>query len=170
MSGIVQFRLAVLMLAAALPSRAQTAAPRVSAPAPATRPRIGYAGQPAPTPSAAPLQSPAPIYVYSQGGYVVSTDVYVLSGAPYQALSDGSVLVNFGNGYERVLRQCAQQNANTGQVIQNGRDALGRIGDPPGIAALRAGTRGQVSGNMPAQNVSACYRNDAQGRVAVVTR
>lgn len=105
------------------------------------------------------------MYNYPSGGYVVS-------GAPYQVLSDGSLLVDFGNGYERVLRQCARANNNNNnsvQVNQTGRDALGRILDPPGIAALNAGTRGQVTGNAPSRNASACYRNDTQGRVEMVT-
>ena len=173
MSGMFGARLSVLALVVALPSQAQTAARAAApspAPAPAARPRIGYAAQPAPAPAPVPLQAPAPIYVYSQNGYVVSPDAYIVNGAPYQALSDGSVLVNFGNGYERVLRPCAQQNTSNGQVNQTGRDALGRIGDPPGIAALKAGTRGQASGGTPAQNAGACYRSDAQGRVSVVTR
>ena len=109
------------------------------------------------------------MYYYPSGGYVVI-------GATYQVLSDGSLLVDFGNGYERVLRQCALTNNNSNnnnnygvQVNQTGRDALGRILDPPGIAALKAGTRGQVMGSAPARNASACYRNDAQGRVEMVT-
>lgn len=94
-----------------------------------------------------------------------------MSGAPYQVLSDGSLLVDFGNGYERVLRQCALANNNNNgvQANQTGRDALGRILDPPGIAALNAGTRGRVTGNAPSRNASACYRNDTQGRVEMVT-
>ena len=107
------------------------------------------------------------MYYYPSGGYVVI-------GAPYQVLSDGSLLVDFGNGYERVLRQCAlaQNNINNNngvQVNQTGRDALGRILDPPGIAALKAGSRGQAMGNAPARDASACYRSDAQGRVEMVT-
>ena len=94
----------------------------------------------------------------------------MVPGAPYLVLSDGSLLVDFGYGYERVLRQCAVASNNDGvQVNQTGRDALGRILDPPGIAALKAGSRGQVMGNAPAQNASACFRSDAQGRVEMVT-
>ncbi|MEP7001481.1 MAG: hypothetical protein ABI969_13435, partial [bacterium] len=128
----------------------------------APKPRIGYAADPAPPPSPAPVQVSAPAYYYPPGEYVVS-------GAPYQVLSDGSVLVNFGNGYERVLRSCAQSTDNAVQVNQTGRDALGRILPPPGIAALQAGTRGQATGNVPARNANACYRNDARGRVEMIT-
>lgn len=158
--------LAALTVVAMLPAGAQTTArhssPPPPAPAPAPKPRVGYAADPAPPPTPTPVQVAAPVYYYGPGGYVVS-------GAPYQVLSDGSVLVNFGNGYERVLRSCAQPRDNTVQVNQNGRDALGRILDPPGIAALKAGTTGQASGNAPARNASACYRTDAQGRVEMVT-
>ncbi|CAN5745750.1 hypothetical protein BH11GEM1_BH11GEM1_30480 [soil metagenome] len=109
------------------------------------------------------MRTVSPVYFYQPGGYVVV-------GAPYLVLSDGSLLVDFGNGYERVLRQCGLANhGDAVQVNQTGRDALGRILDPPGIAALKAGTRGQVTGNAPAQNASACYRSDAQGRVEMVT-
>jgi hypothetical protein len=166
MKGTLVTMLAALVAAAVLPAGAQAAArhssPPPPAPAPAPRPRVGYAADPAPPPAPAPIQAAAPIYFYSPGGYVVS-------GAPYQVLSDGSVLLNFGNGYERVLRQCAQARDNTVQVNQNGRDALGRILDPPGIAALKAGTTGQATGNAPARNASACYRTDPQGRVEMVT-
>ncbi|MDQ2667445.1 MAG: hypothetical protein M3Z05_15730 [Gemmatimonadota bacterium] len=130
------------------------------APPPAPRPRIGYAGTPTPPPP--PQPAPQPVYIYAPGGYVTY-------GAPYEALSDGSVLVNFGSGYERVLRQCANPAYNSTQVNQNGRDALGRILDPPGIAALKAGTRGQATGSQPARSASACYRADQQGRVEMVT-
>lgn len=103
-----------------------------------------------------------PVYIYSPGGYVSY-------GVPYEVLSDGSVLVNFGYGNERVLRQCAPPSSQT-QVNQNGRDALGRILDPPGIAALKAGTRGQASGVQPPAGANACYRADQQGRVEMVTQ
>ena len=166
MRSTIGTTIAALALAAALPARAQTGAhqpsPPPAAPAPAAKPRIGYAAEPAPPPAPAPIRNAAPIYFYTPGGYVIS-------GAPYQVLSDGSVLVDFGNGYERVLRPCAQAHDNNSAAGQNGRDALGRILDPPGIAALKAGTRGQATGNAPPQNASACYRSDAQGRVELVT-
>ncbi|MEO8620921.1 MAG: hypothetical protein ABI625_07640 [bacterium] len=156
--------LTVLVVAATLPANAQTPArhssPPPTAPAPAPKPRIGYAADPAPAPS--PVQVAAPTYYYPPGEYVVS-------GAPYQVLTDGSVLVNFGNGYERVLRSCTQSTDNSVQVNQTGRDALGRILPPPGIAALQAGTRGQAIGNTPARNANACYRHDARGRVEMMT-
>lgn len=133
------------------------------APAPAAaRPRIGYAGTPTPPPAPAPRPVLQPVYVYSPDGYVVTY------GAPYEVLSDGSVLVNFGYGNERVLRQCASSSNQT-QVNQNGRDALGRILDPPGIAALKAGSRGQATGAQPPRDAAACYRADQQGRVEMVT-
>ena len=158
--------IAALAFAAALPAQAQTTArhssPPPPAPTPAAKPRVGYAAEPVPPPAPAPIRNAVPIYLYSPGGYLIS-------GAPYQVLSDGSVLVDFGNGYERVLRPCAQAGDNSSPVNQTGRDALGRILDPPGIAALKAGTRGQVSGNAPARNASACYRSDAQGRVEIMT-
>lgn len=157
---------AVLMLGAAPSAHAQAShgSSPPPPPAPAARPRIGYAADPPSPPSpAAPIRTASPVYYYQPGGYVVV-------GAPYLVLSDGSLLVDFGNGYERVLRQCAvASNTNSVQMNQTGRDALGRILDPPGIAALKAGTRGQVMGNAPAQNASACYRNDQQGRVEMVT-
>ena len=91
--------MAALTLATALPAQAQTAARQSApppAPAPAARPRVGYAAEPAPAPAPVPIRNVAPVYFYPPGGYVIS-------GAPYQVLSDGSVLVDFGNGYERVL-------------------------------------------------------------------
>ena len=65
--------------------------------------------------------------------------IYYLNGygpaaAPFVVLSDGSLLANFGNGYERVLRGCAPVQG-IAQANVNGRDALGRILPPPGIAA-----------------------------------
>jgi hypothetical protein len=132
------------------------------APAPAPRPRVGYAGTPTPPPAPAPRPILQPVYVYSPDGYVTY-------GAPYEVLSDGSVLVNFGYGNERVLRQCAPSSDQT-QVNQNGRDALGRILDPPGIAALKAGSRGQATGAQPPRNASACYRANQQGSVEMVTQ
>jgi hypothetical protein len=113
-------------------------------------------------PAPAPQPVLQPVYVYSPDGYLVTY------GAPYEVLSDGSVLVNFGYGYERVLRQCAPSSSQT-QVNQNGRDALGRILEPPGIAALKAGTRGEATGVQPPRNASACYRANQAGRVEMVT-
>ena len=146
--------------AAAAASSGQPKNPPAPAPAPAPRPRVGYAGTPTPPPAPRPVLQP--VYVYSPNGYISY-------GAPYEVLSDGSVLVNFGGGNERVLRQCAPSSGQT-QVSQNGRDALGRILDPPGIAALKAGSRGQASGVQPASNAAACYRADQQGRVEMVTQ
>lgn len=151
---------AVLCVAGSLPAQS-TSAP-APAPPPAARPRIGYAGTPTPPPAPAPQVVYQPVYVYSPGGYVTY-------GSPYEVLSDGSVLVNFGYGYERVLRQCVPSSGGATQVNQNGRDALGRILDPPGIAALKAGTRGQATGAQPPRNSSACYRADPMGRVEMVT-
>lgn len=153
-----------LVLALALPGLAWSVGAQSTAAAapPAPRPRIGYAGTPTPPPAPAPQVVIQPIYVYSPGGYVTY-------GAPYEVLSDGSVLLNFGYGYERVLRQCVPSSGSATQVNQNGRDALGRILDPPGIAALKAGTRGQASGAQPPRNSSACYRADPMGRVEMVT-
>ena len=154
-----------LTLAAALPAGAQTAA-RASAPpppAPAARPRIGYAAQPAPPPAPAPIRYAAPVYYYSPDGYVAN-------GAPYLVLYDGSVLVNFGYGYERVLRPCAQtRGVSPSQQEATGRDALGRILPPPGIAALQEGLRGSMSGATPSRSTAACYRADARGGLEVAT-
>ena len=161
MRQILGMLTAVLVLGAVVPAQAQHGS--TPPPTPAARPRVGYAADPPPPPPPAPVLTASPVYFYQPGGYV-------LAGAPYLVLSDGSLLVNFGYGYERVLRQCALANANNGvQANQTGRDALGRILDPPGIAALKAGSRGQVMGSAPARDASACYRNDAQGRVEMVT-
>ena len=162
MGRILGVMTAVLMLGTAASAHAQAShGSTPPAPAPAARPRVGYAADP-PPPPAAPIRTASPVFCYQPGGYVVL-------GAPYLVLSDGSLLVDFGSGYERVLRQCVLAgNTNSVQVNQTGRDALGRILDPPGIAALKAGSRGQVMGTAPAQNVSACYRNE-QGRVEMVT-
>ncbi len=166
MRGLVATTLVALSLATAVqaqePAKRASAPPPTPAPAPA-RPRVGYAGTPTPPP--APVQVIQPQFYYSPNGYLVS-------GAQYLALSDGSVLVNFGNGYERVLRQCGQgNNVNAAEAQRNatGRDALGRILPPPGIAALQAGSRGQMSGNAPGRNAQACYRHDGRGRAEVVT-
>ena len=98
---------ATLLFGIGLPAGAQAARhasqPPPPAPAPAAnKPRVGYAAEPAPAPAPATVYAPAPVYLYSPGGYVVS-------GAPYLVQSDGSVLLNFGNGYERVLRPCADR-------------------------------------------------------------
>ena len=165
MRGLVGTTLVALSLATALqaqePEKRRASSPP-PAPAPA-RPRVGYAGTPTPPPQAAPVQIIQPTYYYTPNGYLAS-------GAQYLVLSDGSVLVNFGNGYERVLRACGQ-NANAAEAQRNatGRDALGRILPPPGIAALQAGARGEMNGNAPARNAQACYRHDGRGRAEVVT-
>jgi hypothetical protein len=165
MRNAITVAIAVFALAGSSGAQAAAAASAKTnsppAPAPAPRPRVGYAGTPTPPPAPAPQPVLQPVYIYSNGGYVTY-------GAPYEVLTDGSVLVNFGYGNERVLRQCAQRSSQT-QVNQNGRDALGRILDPPGIAALKAGTRGQASGAQPPANAQACYSADTQGRVEMVT-
>ena len=130
-------------------------------PAPAPKPRIGYAAPPAPPPQQQPVQVVQPVYYYTPDGYY-------MSGAPYVGLSDGSVLVNFGAGYERVLRACAQRH-NATPSDPWAKDVLGRIPEPPGIAAIKNGARGQVMGAAPARNSEACYRSDASGQVNVVT-
>jgi len=58
------------------------------------------------------------------------------------------------------VRACGKS-VNAAQAEQNatGKDALGRILPPPGIAALQAGTPGQITGNAPARNAQSCYRN-----------
>lgn len=166
MRGLVGTAMVALSFAAALqaqePEQRRASSPP-PAPAPA-RPRVGYAGTPTPPAQAAPVQIIQPTYYYTPNGYLVS-------GGQYLVLSDGSVLVNFGNGYERVLRACGGQNANAAEAQRNatGRDALGRILPPPGIAALQAGARGQMSGNAPARNAQACYRHDGRGSAEVVT-
>lgn len=164
MRGLVVTTMVALSFATV--AQAQEPAKRSSSPPPAPapaahRPRVGYAGTPTPPP--APVQVVQPTYNYSPNGYLAS-------GAQYLVLSDGSVQVNFGNGYERVLRACGQNNVNAAEAQRNatGRDALGRILPPPGIAALQAGTRGQVTGNAPARNAQACYRHDGRGRAEVV--
>src|SRR4051812_32894004 len=159
---------ALFTIAIAIPARAQTSgdAKRTNTPppaAPAARPRVGTAASPPQPPAPAPVVAP-PVYYYPPG-------VYVVTGAPYVVQSDGSVLADFGNGYERVLRPCAQQSsAGVSQSQQEtGRDALGRILPPPGIAALQAGSRGQMTASAPPRDVSACYRTDNNGKPVVVT-
>lgn len=117
------------------------------------------ADQPAPAPTT-PSQYAPPIY-YQNGNVPVA--------APFLVLSDGSILADFGGGYERVLRSCAPAQAPV-QANVNGRDALGRILPPPGIAALQQGSRGQIYGQVPARSVGACYRLDGQGRAEVMRR
>lgn len=157
----------LLMMAVAASAHGQAAGEaRKSTPLPAqtaAHPRVGTAASPAPDPSQTrvqPLFAP-PIFFQDGGGNV-------LGGAPFLVLGDGSVLVNFGNGYERVLRQCAVPRQPV-DVNGNGLDVLGRIQPPPGIAALQEGTRGQMMGAVPFRNVGACYTLDAQGQALVVT-
>lgn len=129
------------------------------------KPRIGYAApppSPAPVPAPAPAAPPTVYYIVADGGY------YPV-GAPYLVLSDGSVLVSFGAGYERVLRPCVPVRPVT-PPDPWARDALGRIPDPPAIAALKAGARGQMQGAIPARTREACYLADSQGRATVVVR
>lgn len=155
--------MSALALASSLQAQGRRAnTPPPVAPAPAARPRVGYAAPPAPQPQQqAPVQVAQPVYYHSPGEYIVN-------GVPYLALSDGSVLVNFGYGYERVLRACAPVH-NATPSDPWARDALGRIPAPPGIAAIQAGSRGQAMGTTPARNAQACYRSEASGRVNVVT-
>ena len=65
---------------------------------------------------------------------------------------------------ERVLRPCGQP-ANAAQAERNatGKDALGRILPPPGIASMQAGTPGQIVGNAAARNAQPCLRSDRAG-------
>jgi hypothetical protein len=176
--------LVMMMLAAAVhaqqPAERRTAAPlpapaaqaqppgerKTAAPLPAStaRPRVGYAASPAPEATSQPIVN-QPV-VINQPAYF-TTNGFTTTGAPYLVLSDGSVAVNFGNGYERVLRPCAAASTRA-PADPYARDALGRIPEPPGIAALRQGGRGQIGGTMPAQNAAACYRTDAQGRPEIV--
>src|SRR5687768_15387571 len=91
-------------IATAGPPPAPAPAPAASpAPAPVPRdgrlPRIAYAADPVPPPQ------PAPVYVVPQVYYIQNG--YVLPAWPYLVLSDGTMLVSFGYGYERVLRSCA---------------------------------------------------------------
>lgn len=155
--------MALLALASSLEAQERRASAPPPAPAPrsAARPRVGTAASPTPQPQQAPVQVAQPVYYYTPGGYVVN-------GAPFVGLADGSVAVNFGNGYERVLRACAPVQ-NTTPADPWARDALGRIPAPPGIAAIAAGTRGQAMGTAPARNAQACYRTDPNGRVNVVS-
>ncbi len=162
MQRIIGTTLATLLLASVV--HAQQPERRASSPppAPTSKPRIGHAASPPPAPAPAPMPVAQPIYYYAPDGYAVN-------GAPYLALSDGSVLVNFGYGYERVLRECAPVKS-AAQTDPWARDALGRIPDPPGIAAIKAGTRGQATGNAPARNAQACYRSNGHGVEMVTLR
>lgn len=159
-----RFTIAIMALTGVAAAHAQQAQAPARAPqkqvsaTPASRPRVGYAATPTPPNT---VQVSRPVYYQPR---------YLTIGAPYVVLSDGSVAVNFGNGYERVLRACSTSNATGVSTTELGRDALGRIPDPPGIAALRPGARGQVAGTMPAQNVAACFNRDAQGQLQIVTR
>lgn len=162
MHGIIGATLATLALAAVMGAQQPERRAATPPPAPAAKPRIGHAASPPPPPAAAPVHVAQPVYYYYS-----SPDGYAASGAPYLALNDGSVLVNFGYGYERVLRQCAPVRSPV-QADPWARDVLGRIPEPPGIAAIRAGTRGQATGNAPARDAQACYRTDGQ-RVEMVT-
>lgn len=158
--GVLIPRRAIPRPAAPTPPPAAAPAPASTAPARDGRlPRIGIAAEPAPAPA------PPVVYVVPQVYYI--QNVYGQAGSPYLVLSDGSVLVNFGYGYERVLRSCALVQPSSGDPWA--RDALGRIPEPPAIASLRIGARGQLYGSAPPASSTACYRNDAQGRVEVVT-
>lgn len=157
----------VLIPRHAVPRPAAPAPPPVATPVPATAapardgrlPRIGFAADPTPAPA------PPVVYVVPQVYYVQNG--YAPIGSPYLVLSDGSVLVNFGYGYERVLRSCALLQPSSADPWA--RDAMGRIPEPPAIASLRVGTRGQLYGSAPAAGATACYRSDTQGRVEVLT-
>jgi hypothetical protein len=165
MRRIMCMTMVMLSFATALqaqePANKRRAATPPPAPPPAApRSRVGYAASPTPPQSATSAQ---PTYIYSPDGYNAN-------GASFLVLSDGSMLANFGNGYERVLRRCASHSSSAqSQQEATGRDALGRILPPPGIAALQAGTRGQVTGTAPARNATACYRSVGRGRTEVIT-
>ena len=133
-----------------------------------SRPRVGYAGTAKPEPAAGSRPTPPqPVVIYNSAPN--STEGYTVYGAPYLVLNDGSVLVNFGNGYERVLRQCASNNqtAAPAQTDKNGLDALAHL-PLPLINNLSGGERGQVSGTMPAKNEAACYRSTRRHHVQIV--
>ncbi len=160
MKRILMVAVATAMSAASLHAQASDAS-KTSKPVPTTtrRPRIGYAAAPPPEQPAQPPARPqfAPPIFIENGNAIVA--------APFVVLSDGSILANFGAGYERVLRACAPASQQPTQANVNGRDALGRILPPLGIATLQAGQRGQGFGQLPARNVGACYQIDGQGRV-----
>lgn len=139
--------LALLVLAGAASASAQARAAVASSAATRASSR-GVAVQ-APPPA---QTSRAPRYDGRRGGYVVTT-------ATYFVMPDGSMIVYYGPVYQRTVRSCVKSPTQTDTW---GRDPLGHIPDPPGIAALNAGERGAVSGHLPASNVSACYRADRQ--------
>ena len=161
MTRLLAVIVAATMMSGVAEAQARTEPAKAKPPVQPTtgRPRVGYAASPPPEqPRPAQPQYAPPIY-YEQG--------YGVIAAPFVVLADGSILANFGNGYERVLRACAAPQGAT-QADVSGRDALGRILPPPGIAAFQQGSRGQVYGQLPERNVGACYRMDAQGRAEVV--
>jgi len=57
------------------------------------------------------------------------------------------------------------QRVNAAQAERNatGKDALGRILPPPGIAAMQAATPGQIVVSGSARNAQPCYRSDGRG-------
>lgn len=126
---------------------------------PTSRPRSGRAAAPTPPPATTRPTVTQPTY---------TIPTYSTSGPSYLAQADGSVIVNYGNGYERVLHRCASPKQ-AAPVDPNARDVLGRIPPPPGIAALQAGATGQPSGQVPAKNAKACYRHNGGANVEVVT-
>ena len=169
MHRLARITFALLTAASVASAQERNASAPPPAPRPAAQPRIAHAATPTPPPQ--PVQpAPAPYYYYynQQPYYSQYGNTYVVPGAPYLVLSDGSVIVNFGYGYERVLRPCAPVR-NVAPADPWARDALGRIPEPPGIASLRYGTRGVMAGTPPAQTAAACYRLNAQGVPEVVT-
>ena len=132
------------------------------------RPRIGYAG----TPKTEPVQQgqrqsqPAPVVVYNSTPSS-SREAYIVNGAPYLVLNDGTVMVDFGSGYERILRPCAGSAPAPSPTDKNGLDAMGRL-PLPLLNPLSGGERGQVVGTMPARNENACYRVTKHRRVQIV--
>jgi hypothetical protein len=167
---------------AAFAARAGAQQSEQQQPAPAASssgPRIGHAGQAAP-PQYEPARTAAPVIVVPQviyyypapapyaGSGDISSGTYGSVNAPFEILYDGSMLLNYGRGYERLVRAC--------EVVQlapardaYGRDVYGNIPDPPGIAALKAGTRGTMTGAVPARDAVICYRTYGYGRVELTT-
>jgi hypothetical protein len=127
-----------------------------------SRPRVGYAGTAKPAPEQTRPTTPTPVIIYNNGAQ--NQQGYIINGAPYLVLNDGTVLVNFGNGYERVLRACPPANNNATQTDKFGLDALGNLPLP----LLNGGERGQTTGTMPARNEAACYRVSRQRHVHIV--
>lgn len=128
---------------------------------------IGYAAPLPPPPQSRTYVQP----VYVQPVYVAPPSAqgsagYVHADAPFVAQSDGSIVADFGS-YQRTFPACSAQLAASANV--NGRDALGRILPPIGIATLNAGTRGQVYGQLPSQNTRACYRMNLSGRAELMS-